>query len=324
MSLTATSDSSSLMQRMLGSGPGLPPALPNHPAQSATTIDGGQAALFGLPFCAAGIAIAAVAFNYIPGRKNAPDWLILVCAAIFFSAGLFLVLHGIRGMIRRARSRREAARFPGQPWLYDFHWRREGASFSAFNAMLGRLLGALLWNSFLTPFFWIGFTQRGAWFFAVVAGLFALIGLIFWVRWVQMLGDLVRYGNSFLAYDEFPYFLGGTLRARLRAPRHLAAIDTLSFTLRCVQERYITTGSGSHRSTQVVCYELYKDVATLSRERLANFAGADIPIEFHLPADKQPTTLGDTPPTYWEIEARGQATGADYEAYFLLPVYPRA
>jgi len=151
--------------------------------------------------------------------------------------------------------------------------------------------------------------------------LFALIGLILWARWIKMLADLIRYGNSFLSYDCFPYFLGDTLRARLRAPRHLAMLNGLTLTLRCIQERYVTSGSGRDRSTRVVCYELYKDVLTFSQSRLVNFVGAEISIEFRLPSDKLPTMLADTPPTYWAIEARGEAPGADYEAYFLVPVY---
>jgi hypothetical protein len=116
--------------------------------------------------------------------------------------------------------------------------------------MLGRLTGALVWHTFLVQFFCVGYTQRGAWPFLVIASVFALLGLIAWVRWAQMLGDLLRYGNSFLAYDEFPYFLGGTLRARLRAPRHLAAVNSLSLTLRCVQERR-ASGTGNNRRSQV-------------------------------------------------------------------------
>lgn len=318
---TDTSETSPRLQQMLGSGPGLPAALPNYPRQSVTTIDGIAAALFGLPFLAAGFFIGVGAFHVVQGRKNAPGVLIVLLGAMFFFPGLFLFVHGVRGMIRKAIYNGKAAETPGQPWLFDFHWHREGIRFSAFDAMLNRLLGALVWNAFLIPFFWIGFTQRGARPFLFVAGLFALFGIFFWVRWAQMLADLLRYGNSFLAYDEFPFFLGGTLRARLRAPRHLTVIDSLTLTLRCIQERYITSGYGSNRTSKVVCYELYKDVLTFDHERLANFVGAEIPIEFRLPADKLPTTLAATPPTYWQIEARGQARGADYEAYFLVPVY---
>ena len=70
-----------------------------------------------------------------------------------------------------------------------------------------------------------------------------------------------------------------------------------------------------------MCYELYKDVATFDRDRLTGLAGNDIPVEFHLPSDQPTTTLAATPPIYWEIQANGKARGADYEAYFLVPVY---
>jgi len=316
-------DVTALNQRMLGSGPGLPPALPNYPARSATTVDGATSVLFGLPFMAAGVFTFFAAYNVIHSNKNAPAWVIAIVGAMFFAAGLFLFLHGARGIVRKSIYNRKAAETPGQPWLFDFHWHPEGITFSAFDSMVSRLIAAVMWNAFLLPFFWIGYTHRGTWPFLVVASFFALIGIIFWVRWLQMLGDLLRYGNTFLAYDEFPYFLGGSLRVRLRAPRHLAVLDSLSFTLRCIQEKYVMTGEGRNRSSQVVCYELYKDVLSLDRARLANFVGADIPVEFRLPFDKLPTTLVATPPTYWAIEARGAAHGADYQAYFLVPVYKK-
>ena len=98
----------------------------------------------------------------------------------------------------------------------------------------------------------------------------------------------------------------------------------MALTLRCVQEKYVTTGNGNNRRTQVVCYELYRDAVTLSQTQLAAaYAGCDIPVEFRLPRNRPPTTLVATPPTYWEMEARGKARGVDHEAYFLVPVYQR-
>lgn len=313
-----------LIEQRLGSSPGTPPVLLNHPAQSSAPIDGWKSVLFGLPFLLAGVAIECAALNLLPSRKNAPSWLLGSIGAFFFLAGAFLVVDGLRGAARKAEYERESAARPGEPWLYDHHWHREGVAFSAFNSMLERLMAALFWNAFLIPFFWVGLNQRGfGRVFLVFAGLFALLGLVFWARWIQMLADLLRYGNSFLAYDEFPYFLGQTLRVRLRAPKHVASIDELSLTLRCVQEKYVTTGSGNNRSTQVVCYELYRDVTTFSREQFADCFGGDIAVEFRLPADERTTILAQTPPTYWEIEARGKAPGAGYEAHFLVPVYKR-
>jgi len=300
--------------------PGDPPVLLNHPTQSAAPIDGWKSALFGVPFMAVGVVVSFAAFNGIHAHKNAPDWVIGVFAGAFLFGGLFFFIHGIRGIVRKAAWKRAAARLPGEPWLYDFRWHREGVAFSAFDEMLRRLIGALAWNAFLAPFAWVGVTH--SWPFLAVAILFGLAGIYFWYRWWTMLVDLVRYGNSYLSYQGFPYSLGSTLHAQLRTPRHVEKIDELKFTLRCVQEKYVTTAGPDNRSqTQVVCFELYSQVATINHARLSSLAGGSIPVEFRVPADQPSTNLAATPPIYWEIEANGKARGADYQAYFLVPVY---
>jgi hypothetical protein len=304
-----------------GPGPNSPPVLENHPTQSAAAIDGWRSALFGIPFLAAGLWISLAAIGFPSGRKHPPDWMIGIIGPMFFFGGLFFLIHGLLGIARKAQYLSAMAQRPGQPWFCDFHWRQEGIAFSAFNAMLGRLLAALVWTAFLTPFFWIGLTVPEARVFLIFSTIFGLIGLVYWYRWAQMSADLLRYGNSFLNYDSFPYFLGGALRARLRAPHHVSDIDALTLTLRCVQERYVATGNGRNRSSRVVCYELYKDAVTLSRDRLAGLAGGEIPMEFQLPANQSTTSLASTPPVYWEIEARGQSRTVGYQAYFLVPVY---
>jgi hypothetical protein len=305
-----------ITQEMSEAGSSLGPILLNHPTQSTTTVNGWGSVLFGLPFLALGIFIDGAALNlYAVHGKRAPNWMIALLGGFFLLAGASLFIHGVVGIAKRARFAREAALHPGQIWLADYHWHREGFRFSAVNATLSRLYFALFWSAFLVPFFWIG--MHGALPFLIGASIFALIGLFIWYRFLQMLADLILYGNSFLNYDNFPYFLGGSLNASLRAPRHLSNLDELTLTLRCVTEQYVTR----NRNSQVVCYELFKNQITLSRERLAAYAGGSIPIQFAIPADKPCTTLVSAPPTYWEIEARGSGRGASFEAYFLVPVY---
>ena len=324
MPVTISEGPSLLAERLGIVQPGSPPVLLNHPAQSTAPMDGWKSVLFGLPFLLAGIAIVCAALDVVNTRKHAPDWLIGLMGCFFFTAGAFLIIHGLRGAARRAVFQRQAAEQPDPPWLSDYHWHRAGIAFSAFNTMLSRCVAALIWNALLIPFFWVGLQERGMGrVFLAFASLFALIGLIFWVRWAQMLADFLRYGNSFLNYDDFPFFLGQTLHARLRAPQHISSLHGLTVTLRCVQEKYVTSGAGGNRSTRVVCFELYKDAVTFSRDQIAGLAGGDIPLEFALPANQQFTVLADSPPTYWEIQAVGRARGVDYEAYFLDPVYKR-
>jgi hypothetical protein len=294
--------------------------LNDHRAQSSTTIDGWAAVLFGVPFMAVGVAVAYMIPHAAARSKHAPDWIIYAIAGMFFCAGLFVFAHGIHGVVRKAAYAREAAARPNEPWLYDYRWRREGIAFSAFDDMLKRLFAALFWTSFLVPFAWIG--MHGAWPFLVAVGIFGLLGLIFWYRWAQMLFDFVRYGNSYFTYDEFPFALGGTVRGRLRVPRHIQSIDELTLTLRCVKEQYVTTGTGENRTSKVVSYQLYGESVTLQRDRLNGLIAGELPVEFKVPADQPTTTLIATPPTYWELEAKGKSpSGANYEAVFLVPVY---
>jgi hypothetical protein len=297
------------------------PVLVNHPAQSAAPINSWSSALFGVPFMAAGIAIGLVALDVISVRKHAPDWLIGFFGALFFFAGLFFFVHGLRDVARKAAWRHEAAQRPNEPWLYDFDWHVEGIVFSAFDDMVKQLVAALIWTGILVPFAWVGTDVQGAWPFLVAVGIFGFCGLVLWFRWGMTLLDLLRFGNSYLRYESFPFSPGGTLRAHLRAPQQVCAIDELTLTLRCVQEKYVTTGSGKNRSANVACYELYKDVSTFNRDLLTGLAGGDIPVEFRLPYDEPVTTLAARPPVYWEIEAKGKAGGVDYRASFLVPVY---
>jgi hypothetical protein len=304
--------------------------LNDHRAQSSTTINGWASVLFGLPFVAIGVFIA----TRIPSgalqqnlrhnmhHNQTPAGILYFMAAMFGAPGLFLLGHGIRGVVRKAVWRRESAERPHEPWLTDHHWDRAGISFSAFDDMVKRLFAALVWTAFLVPFGWIGITQRGAWPFLVAVAIFGLGGLIFWYRWAQMLFDFLRYGNSYFTYNEFPYALGGAVRGRLRVPRHIQSIDELSLTLRCVQEQYVTTGTGENRTSKVISYQLYGESLTLDRNQLNGLIAGEIPVEFKVPANQPTTTLIATPPTYWELEAKGKSqSGASYEAVFLVPVY---
>jgi hypothetical protein len=304
--------------------------LNDHRAQSSTTINGWASVFFGLPFAAIGVFIAtripsgALQQNlrHTAHHPQAPAWIAYVMATMFGVPGLFLIGHGIRGVVRKAVWRREFAARPHEPWLSDHHWNRDGIAFSAFDDMVKRLFAALVWTAFLLPFGWIGVTQRGAWPFLAAVAIFGLLGLIFWYRWAQMLFDFLRYGNSYFTYDEFPFALGGTVRGRLRVPRHIQSIDELTLTLRCVQEQYVTTGTGENRTSKVVGYQLYGESLTLNRDRLNGLIAGEIPVEFKVPAGQPTTTLIATPPTYWELEAKGRSqTGANYEAVFLVPVY---
>ena len=161
MPITVTINETST-DRFFGGGPGLPPVLLNHPTQSNVPIDGWKSALFGLPFLLIGLFMEATTFGFHPGsRQTRAGMDAEPYRRVFRLAGLFLVIHGVAGLIRKAAHDREAAQFPGQPWHSDYHWHNEGFAFSAFRTMVSRLFAALVWSAFLVPFFWIGLRGPG-------------------------------------------------------------------------------------------------------------------------------------------------------------------
>jgi hypothetical protein len=97
----------------------------------------------------------------------------------------------------------------------------------------------------------------------------------------------------------------------------------VTFTLRCIQERIETTGSGRKRTTTEVCYQIW--ASTFEVEQPGDIAaGHPVPVTFLLPEDAGlSTVLADRPPRYWEIEVAAATPGINYQARFLVPVYAR-
>lgn len=306
--------------RLVDSTPAFP-VLRHHRTLSAAPINRWRSVLFGLPFISAGALIALVSVGRIPARKYAPDGLLAAIAAIFIGGGLVFLVHGIRDLRRRAIWRQQSAARPGEPWLADYAWHRDGVAFFPLDEMLQRLLAALGWTFVLTLMGWLGAREPDGWPIWAALSFFSLCCLLLWAWWAASVLELRRYGSSYLKFSEFPFRLGGELHARLSVPRNLSRILQLSVTLRCIQEQYVTRGSGSQQTVSIICYERYKDVILMNASQLAWFGRGEVPIEFPLPAEQAGTELSAAPPTYWEIEVRGRARGADYEAFFLVPIY---
>ena len=83
----------------------------------ASTGYGLSATVFGLPFIAVGNYFALAGFEVIalPGRANAPLWVIGVIDVVFAGAGLWLALAGLGGAWRKRANRRRAHTHPQKP-----------------------------------------------------------------------------------------------------------------------------------------------------------------------------------------------------------------
>jgi len=286
--------------------------------RSGTTVHGGCAVLFGLPFLGAG-AFIIVASTGAFGKEgmHAPPWVIAAAGAVFFLAGLFIAVHGLRGLARRAALRARAERHSGEPWWADHVWDPREARFSALAKALKSIPGLLFFCLFLSPFNYFAFLSGEM--PALAIGVVALFDLFLLIGVGALIHGILRglkYGSARFVFDRFPFQLGETVAGRVHSTLPIAAA-LIKVILRCVQEVYVTSGSGRNASTRIARHELHSQVLEVEGGERVH----EIPVKFELPRGDLASKLAVQPPRYWELEVSAVTPGVDYHAVFLVPVY---
>lgn len=304
-------------------------AINSNQNRSGTTIHGWGAVIFGIPFLAAGtfVILAAADIIHSPDSSfHAPRWVVGACGGLFGAAGLWLMLHGWIGVRRNTRRKEQLTRRPHEPWLADYTWDIRGAQDNNLARAFASTWVFAFVCIFAVPFVWLMFfSDENIPIFA--KGIISLFLLIFggmgcyaaylWLRWF-------KYGTSRIEFGGFPAYLGEKFsvsfsrRTALNTPK-------IKFTLRCVEEKYESTGTGKNRSESVVCYQIYDDMIERELDTNDRRRGLSYDLEFDLPPNPEfATRLADRPPVYWELEASAETSGVDYHAVFLIPVYARS
>ncbi len=288
--------------------------------RSAFAMAGWPSVHYGALFVLAGTAIGARALFGSASGMHAPRTVVVACGAIFALAGLYVAVNGVIDIRRKRAAAERAASMPAEPWWWDYPWRPDGIGNDT-RREIARASGfALFFVIFLTPFHWVGFFSEhpvppfaiGALFFDVV-----LVGVF--VRAARLALMRRRYGASWLRFKRFPFHPGEPVELSLDGYGGLSAMTQLTGTLRCVQERYETRGSGRNRSTKVVCYALWSATMVAERNRDGGFDFA-----FDVPAGAPASALAERPARYWELAVKSDdVPGVDYSASFYVPVYQR-
>lgn len=260
------------------------------------------------------------------------DWLIGAFVAAFVAfIGLATLIHGMLGLRRAARIARRRAANAYQPWQWDHEWdereTRDDDAMRRARQRIGFGVGLLV---ILVPMHVIAFgggdeplfmTIVVTIVFGLVALLLDLLAVCMLASGINMLIHRAKYGQGVAKFAHFPYRLGEELELRVRAPRSLPRHVPVTATLRCVQERYVTTTtSDGETQTNIQCFELYRERAAAARVATAN-EGDVLRISFAIPHDAPPTDLASLPARYWEIDLDAATDGVDYAARFLVPVY---
>jgi hypothetical protein len=300
-------------------------ALSNRAARSGTTIHGWPAVFAGMVVMGAGIALAALVTELIaPGAvkpRGMPRWILALSGLLFAFAGASAMIHGIVGVGRMARVRRQRAAHPDEPWRWDHRWNERAARDDTVGRARHFFVAATFLFVVMTPAHWIGFFGPKLGLpFGIVALLFDLIGVGLLVAAGYFVARRLKYGAGVALFGSFPFRRGSTLELHVEAPRALPQHALPTATLRCVQERYVTTGTGEDRSTNVQCFEIYRDTAPA--ELVGAGAGRRaLHVQFAIPADAPTTDLASRPCRYWEVDVEASTDGVDYGARFLVPVY---
>jgi hypothetical protein len=289
--------------------------------RSAFAMTGWSSVNFGTLFVVAGAGIAARAWFGGSEGMHAPRSVVVVLGAIFGLVGLYVALNGVADIRRNRAAAERAASMPAEPWWWDYPWRPEGIGNDTRREIAKALGFALFFIIFLTPFHWLGFfSEHPVPPFAVGALLFDAVIVAILVRAARLTLMRRRYGASWLRFRHVPFHPGEPLEVSLDGYGGLSAVPRLTGTLRCVQERYETRGTGRNRSTKVICYALWSTTAVAERNRDGGFD-----FSFDVPNDARTSALAERPARYWELAVKSDdVPGVDYDASFYVPVYARS
>ncbi|MGB0713798.1 MAG: hypothetical protein ACPGUC_09590, partial [Gammaproteobacteria bacterium] len=285
------------------------------------TAYGWSAVFMALPFllCGAFFALAGGGVFTLPGRVNAPLWLIAVIGLAFFSAGLVLGVQGVVGLWSRRQAGRARTRVGAGPWFEDYPWNPGGVEDAPHGRWIRALLLTGLMGLIIAPLNWWGFMERGTPVpVTVIAGLMDLIWLGVLLHGFYLLLRAFKYGRSRLSFRRFPMTPGENVELGFSPNR----FERLEVNLRYVHERFEARGTGSRRNARHRADVLYSARQSVD----AGGGAAEVMIRARLPDTPEWTTRLTADPSvgYWELEVSADQPGIDYLARFPLPVYAGA
>lgn len=274
--------------------------------------------LLGIPLAAVGVYFAGGGFGFLPlpGKANAPLWVIGTIGLCFFFMGLIIVVQVMRSILHQRRATAMRRQFPDRPWLADYPWDTAGIRDEAGSRAAGSFMAALFLGAFLVPFnWWAFFTPDPGLMVKGITGIFDVVWLLSVGTMAYRLLQFARYGYSRLIFPVFPFVPGERLRVMF-TPNRFARLRA---TLRYVEERFESERIANERSVRQVSDEYYAD------EHIYNVAETDrrVLLEFDLPDNPAWTTRMTANPSirYWELVVASDVAGVDFRTTFPLPVY---
>lgn len=279
--------------------------------------------LFGLVFVGTGVVITLVGTRVMAvdsASVHAPWWVIRV-SGMCFAAGGLAVWGMASTQLREDRRRHKASRrHGGSEALLDHAWDVRGYSPPRWTRAGRVIVVASFLTLFLSVFNWVAWFARAPFLFKIIVPIFDLIMLLVWWKAITELARAIRFGNSRVTFDHFPYRLSGTIQLGWVPPAGISRVEKGSFTLRCVEEYYEVRSSGKNRSRWLVHDELSAEVQSFDASQ-SFVPGRAVELRFTPAGDAPPTKLTADRPTFWELEVKLSRAGLDFEERYLIPIY---
>lgn len=274
--------------------------------------------LFGLPFLGGGILAFVQAFR----EHHAPSpeenyWLLFAVGGFFTLVGLGIITMALVGRRKLAEEARLKQQHPDAPWLWNPEWKSGRVKGSGRTAVYTAWGFATFWNT-------ISFTTAIAAKDDIIAGddpliylvlLFPAVGIGL-LAWAVMATLRYRkFGSAYLQLATLPGAIGGRVAGRVETSMARVPPDgcfaALSSRKRVKQGKNTTT------------ITLWQDEQAILPQRMGRGpTGVYIPVEFRVPADGQPTTVGSSrSPISWLLTVSAEVPGVDFETSFEVPVF---
>lgn len=294
-------------------------------SRTGMSVWGGFA--FGGVFVAAGVAIFLLGLGVIEVEKPPRGdraWMVTLFGAVFAMAGMMVWGMTWRGWAALAYRKRARRHMPMEPAMHDRPWDPGGETFDHWKTVRTSLMAAGFMTLFLAGFnYWAFFSDEGNWFVIAIVSIFDLI--LFFVWWQAMTAILraFRFDPGRVGFMEFPYRPGHPLRLTWTPGSRLDDATQATMELRCLEEYWVTSGSGKNRRKTIVHERLWGERYNVP-PRLLPRAHQPLELEFHPPADATPSrhlAEGEERSHAWQLVITIERPGVDLEEYFFIPVY---
>lgn len=243
-------------------------------------------------------------------------------SSILGALGLHQGFYGWRALFRFFFGNQKSTDTANTPphWQQDYPWQAEGGLYSSRKRLLAEYFKAFIYVYFITPFLYLIFfqeTDTSSTWVKVVVGIFVLaLGLVIYglrTAWHYH----YHYGNTRISWDQLPLQPGIPFTLELHNPRLLRRHPSLDISIRLIKEVWVTSGSGSNRSTKLMylCkYELRQTYKPTHGRML---------IAACLPEDVLTNAMSSEKARYWELVVHNNKNlnWHPYLAWFFLPVY---